>query len=138
MTISKATPKKVVSVKPATAKTMGAKPRVVQAAKSTAKAVARPNGKKAPEDTKKPKHKLVRDSFTIPKAEYAVLESLKARAIHLRRPTKKSEMLRAGIAALNAMSDQTFLQVLNSIPSLKTGRPVSNDAAPQPVQQALR
>jgi len=67
--------------------------------------------------------KLVRDSFTIPKVEYAVLEGLKGRAADLRRPTKKSELLRAGVMALQAMSDKAFLSVLNAVPSLKTGRP---------------
>jgi hypothetical protein len=71
----------------------------------------------------KTKQKLVRDSFTIPKNEYAVLEGLKGRATHLRRPTKKSELLRAGVAALHAMSDSAFLAALDGIPSLKTGRP---------------
>ena len=67
--------------------------------------------------------KLVRDSFTIPKAEYATLDGLKLRAAKLTRPTKKSEVLRAGIAALLAMSDKTFLAALDKVPSLKTGRP---------------
>jgi hypothetical protein len=67
--------------------------------------------------------KLVRDSFTIPKAEYEVLEGLKDRAANLRRPTKKSELLRAGVIALQAMTDKAFLSVLNGVPSLKTGRP---------------
>ncbi len=71
----------------------------------------------------KPKHKLVRDSFTIPKAEYAVLEALKVRAANLARPVKKSELLRAGISALNGMSDKAFLAAMNGVPSLKTGRP---------------
>jgi hypothetical protein len=71
----------------------------------------------------KDKQKLVRDSFTIPKVEYAVLEGLKERAANLRRPTKKSELLRAGVVALQAMSDKAFLSVLNAVPSLKTGRP---------------
>ena len=71
----------------------------------------------------KPKHKLVRDSFTIPKSEYQLLEALKLRAAALKRPTKKSELLRAGIAALNAMADKALLAALNSVPSLKTGRP---------------
>lgn len=71
----------------------------------------------------KPKQKLVRDSFTIPKAEYVVLEALKVRAAELKRPTKKSELLRAGVAALHAMGDKAFLAVLSSVPSLKTGRP---------------
>jgi hypothetical protein len=67
--------------------------------------------------------KLVRDSFTIPRAEYSRLLALKARAAKLTRPAKKSELLRAGIAALTAMSDAAFLAVLGSVPSLKTGRP---------------
>lgn len=75
----------------------------------------------APAD--KPKHKLVRDSFTIPKLEYTVLEALKQRAANLKRPTKKSELIRAGISALKAMDDKAFLSTLSRIPSLKTGRP---------------
>jgi hypothetical protein len=67
--------------------------------------------------------KLLRDSFTIPENEYAVLAALKDRATHLRRPAKKSELLRAGIAALQAMNDKAFLAVLGGVPSLKTGRP---------------
>lgn len=76
-----------------------------------------------------PKPKLVRDSFTIPKAEYAVLESLKQRGASLTRFVKKSELLRAGIKALNAMSDKAFLAALDGVPSLKTGRPKGVDAA---------
>lgn len=71
----------------------------------------------------KTKHKLVRDSFTIPKHEYAALGDLKQRAARLARPVKKSEILRAGIAALSAMTDQPFLSALDAVPSLKTGRP---------------
>jgi len=71
----------------------------------------------------KVKHKLVRDSFTIPKAEYVVIESLKLRAANLKRPTKKSELIRAGIAVLKKMGDKEFLAAVSSVPSLKTGRP---------------
>jgi hypothetical protein len=77
----------------------------------------------------KPKHKLVRDSFTIPKTEYAVIDALKARAAQLTRPTKKSEILRAGVVLLNALGDEAFLAALNAVPSLKTGRPQSDRAA---------
>ena len=73
------------------------------------------------EKSKKPK--LVRDSFTIPKAEYLVLEELKQRASKLARPAKKSEVLRAGIKALAAMSDLALLAALASVPTIKTGRP---------------
>ena len=71
----------------------------------------------------KQKNKLVRDGFTIPKSEYNVLAGLKLRAAMLTRPTKKSEILRAGIAALNAMNDKQFLAAVIAVPSLKTGRP---------------
>jgi hypothetical protein len=69
------------------------------------------------------KTKLVRDSFTIPKDEYAALQKLKDRAIALTKPTKKSELLRAGLLALASMPDAAFLATLAAIPALKTGRP---------------
>ena len=73
----------------------------------------------APESTKKPK--LVRDSFTIPKIEYAVLQSLKQRAAKLTTGAKKSELLRAGIKALAAMPDAAFLNALKQVPAIRTG-----------------
>jgi hypothetical protein len=69
------------------------------------------------------KSKLVRDSFTIPKAEYAALNELKQRATRLAQPAKKSELLRAGIAVLKSLSDDALKQALAAVPSLKTGRP---------------
>ena len=76
--------------------------------------------------TEKPKKpKLVRDSFTIPKIEYVVLEALKLRAAKLTRAVKKSELLRAGIKALAALSDAAFLSALEKVPAIKTGRPAA-------------
>ena len=102
------------------------------AKKAAAKTATPPAGKAARAKTPaaagvaavaKTKHKLVRDSFTIPKAEYATLQGLKARALSLKHAAKKSELLRAGVSALNAMADKDFLAALNAVPSLKTGRP---------------
>jgi len=58
-----------------------------------------------------------------------VLESLKVRAANLKRPTKKSEVLRAGILTLNGLSDKAFLIALNGVRSLKTGRPKAGSEA---------
>ena len=69
--------------------------------------------------------KLVRDSFTIPKTEYLVIEALKERAGKLSRAAKKSELLRAGVKALAAMSDAAFLAALTAVPTIKTGRPAA-------------
>lgn len=106
----KGTPKKA-TVKKAGTKKPAAKP---QTSATPVKAVK-------PEKTKKPK--LVRDSFTIPKAEYVVLDDLKQRAAKLTRPAKKSELLRAGIKLLASISDAAFLTALEQVPAIKTGRP---------------
>ena len=92
--------------------------------KAVAKPVTKPAAKVAPaKPTKLKKPKMVRDSFTFPKAEYAVLDGLKMRAAKLGSPAKKTELLRAGIKAIAAMQDAAFVAALKSVPSLKTGRP---------------
>ena len=55
------------------------------------------------------KDKLVRDSFTMPRADYALIAQVKERALALRRPTKKSELLRAGLQVLAALGDEALL-----------------------------
>ena len=110
--------KKAVVAKPTAVKRASAKaaPAKAKAAK-TVKATPAPTVEK----TKKPK--LVRDSFTIPKLEYAVLDDLKQRAAQLGTPAKKSEVLRAGIKALATLSDAAFKAAMAAVPAIKTGRP---------------
>ena len=84
---------------------------------------AKPAAAAAPKAPKKPK--LVRDSFTIPKPEYLVIDALKERATKLGQAAKKSEVLRAGIKALAAMDDTAFAAALAAVPTIKTGRPKS-------------
>jgi hypothetical protein len=100
---------------------VGKAPAKAVPAPMAAKKAAKP-AKPAREDKPK-KPKLVRDSFTIPKPEYAVIDILKQRAARLGRPAKKSELLRAGVKALEAMADPAFLACIGSVPSIKTGRP---------------
>lgn len=85
--------------------------------------VKSPANLKAEKPVKAKKPKIVRDSFTIPKAEYMVLDDLKQRAVKLASAAKKSELLRAGVKALAAMSDAAFLAALKAVPAIKTGRP---------------
>jgi len=102
-----------------------------QAAKPTDKPAKTPT--KAPaaaaEHPKPPKAKLVRDSFTMPKPEYLVIDALKQRSAQAGRPLKKSEVLRAGVKALAAMADADFAAAIANVPALKTGRPKSKKAA---------
>ncbi|MEO6293162.1 MAG: hypothetical protein ABIO88_11145 [Burkholderiaceae bacterium] len=90
---------------------------------STVKASASAPENKALKVIKPKKIKLVRDSFTIPKPEYLVLDDLKLRAAELKHPVKKGELLRAGIKALAAMTATQFHSALQAVPALKTGRP---------------
>ena len=69
------------------------------------------------------KPKLVRDSFTFPEAEYALLAQLKRRLLGAGHEVKKSELLRAGLASLAALSDADLVQALAQLEKLKTGRP---------------
>lgn len=94
-------------------------------AKAKAKAAA-PKAARPAKSDKPRKPKLVRDSFTIPKPEYAVIDVLKERAARLGRPAKKSEVLRAGVMALQAMSDNAFLACVQAVPAIKTGRPAKD------------
>lgn len=75
--------------------------------------------------TKVKRSKLVRNSFTMPKNEYIVLDELKQRAGKLASSVKKSELLRAGVKALAAMSDAAFLSALKAVPDIKTGQPTT-------------
>ena len=125
----KALPKKPATA-PAKPVTRAAAPKAapttvkpVQVSKPIPKANAKASVAKEVKADKVKKPKLIRDSFTIPKAEYMVIETLKERAGKLARAAKKSELLRAGIKALAAMSDANFLSALSAVPTIKTGRP---------------
>lgn len=72
------------------------------------------------------KPKLVRDSFTIPKAEYAAIDTLKGRALKLGVGVKKSELLRAGLMLLQQLNDAHFKAAMASVPTIKTGRPAAS------------
>lgn len=67
--------------------------------------------------------KLVRDSFTMPGEDFALIAQLKARALGFRRPTKKSELLRAGLQQLAALDAVALRAALSSLRPLPTGRP---------------
>lgn len=78
-------------------------------------------GAAKPGKVKKPK--LVRDSFTMPEGEYAVIATLKKRCLNSGVPAKKSEILRAAIANLAKLSDTLLLGAIGRLEVIKTGRP---------------
>ena len=130
---TKATAKKVAStsaVKPAakkpavkTAAAKKAKAPVKTADKAVEKPAAMPSAE-AKEKARKPK--LVRDSFTMPEAEYAVLGEVKKACLKAGIEVKKSELLRVGVALIRQLETAKLKEILAGLPALKAGRPKKN------------
>ena len=116
-----------VAARPVAARPVAAKPVAAKPAAPAPRAIpkAAPKLAKPQKAPKFKKIKPVRDSFTMPKAEYAALDTLKLRAARLASAVKKSELLRAGVKALTAMSDAEFLAAVKAVPTIKTGRPAA-------------
>ena len=75
----------------------------------------------------KAKARLVRDSFTMPQADFDLIAGLKERALGFKRPTKKSELLRAGLQVLAGLKDTALRTTLDGLTPLKPGRPKKAD-----------
>ena len=109
----------------ATASKKAAKP-----TKSVAKPATQPAATPAPKPfakTLRTKEKLVRDSFTMPRADFVLIQQLKDRSMGFQRATKKSELLRAGLQALAALSDAQLQTQLGRLATIKAGRPKKAD-----------
>jgi hypothetical protein len=111
-----ATPAKPSETPRATAKT----PPKTPAAEQSPATNARP----LPETiARSKKAKLVRDSFTMPEAEYDLLAAVKKRCIAKGVAVKKSEVLRAAVIGFAALGDAAVMAAVQSLEVIKTGRP---------------
>ena len=126
--------KKVAPAVKAVKKTPVKKPVAKKAAPATAakpavkkpvvkKLVVKPVTKPAEKPAKIKKPKLVRDSFTMPQAEYDVLAQVKKSCIAAGFEIKKSELLRIGVAMLQKLDTKKINEALLSLTPLKAGRP---------------
>jgi hypothetical protein len=71
----------------------------------------------------KTRPELVRDSFTMPEADFALIAKLKSEALGARRAAKKSELLRAGLQLLATLDAKSLVVALDRLETVKTGRP---------------
>jgi hypothetical protein len=112
-------------VKARAAKTVVAPPQAPKAAAPVppTKPVKVASSHERAHDAVKAKSKLVRDSFTMPEQDFGLIAVLKERALEFKRPTKKSELLRAGLHALQHLGDAQLRGALDSLMPLKAGRP---------------
>ena len=99
--------------KPATPKQIPAAQKIVKAAVVAASAkVAKPK-----------KVKMIRDSFTMPSFDYALIAALKLKALGSKTVLKKSELLRAGLHALAKLEAKQLVALVATLAVVKTGRP---------------
>jgi hypothetical protein len=80
-----------------------------------------------PAKLEKVRSRLVRDSFTMPESDFALVAVLKSRTLDLGRATKKSELLRAGLQALASLESKALVAALDALSPLKLGRPKKGD-----------
>ena len=140
---AKTAPKKLVA-KPSAAATKKTpvKPVVKSVTKSATKSANKPTNKVAsksatksavkveskvkpvaPKVEKLKKPKLVRDSFTMPEAEYAVLGDVKKACLAAGVEVKKSQLLRIGLELLKKTEMAQLKAMITALPALKAGRP---------------
>ncbi len=106
-----------VSVKPAGSKTPAAR----SATAARADGVSAGSLLDAKDRLRKPK--LIRDSFTMPEAEYAALGEVKKACLKAGYEVKKSELLRVGVGLIRKMDIVQLKDILATLPPLKAGRP---------------
>ncbi|WP_082584036.1 hypothetical protein [Noviherbaspirillum sp. Root189] len=105
-------------------------PKDAKAEKKRTGKVAREEGAKPGETREKTKKtKLVRDSFTMPEAEYAVLGDVKKTCLKAGIAVKKSELLRVGVALIRQLDTAKLKEELDRLPVLKAGRPKKSKSA---------
>jgi hypothetical protein len=86
-------------------------------------AAAAPAAEKKKDKPKAKKQKLVRDSFTMPEAEYEALAERKKSCIKAGVAVKKSELLRVAVSLLSKMDVAQIEQALGTLTPVKAGRP---------------
>jgi hypothetical protein len=79
----------------------------------------------APPPEKDDKSKVVRDSFTLPATDYDLIALIRGRCLASAVSVNKGEVVRAGLHALQQMSDKELLQIIEGLEKIKTGRPSS-------------
>lgn len=88
------------------------------AGKPTAEASMRPTRVRGPV-----LEKVIRDSFTMPSRDYKKITQLREKCLKAGHSATKSEILRAGLHALEGMSADDLRRVVQSVEKVKTGRP---------------
>lgn len=125
MATARKTPARKPTIRRSAVKSMPSKPVTRKAPANAARKppVVAKTAKVVSESVARKKVKMIRDSFSFPAHEHALLRDMKERALKLGKEFKKSEILRAGIAHLANMADRSLVAALSKVERVKTGRP---------------
>lgn len=108
---------------------MSSKPSRKAAVKPARKTMAvetsetKPERKRKKEKNAADRVKVVRDSFTMPQADYDLIAALKEKALGAGLQVKKSELLRAGLLALDKLSVAQLKRAVTGLDKIQIGRP---------------
>ncbi|MBD2078353.1 hypothetical protein [Leptolyngbya sp. FACHB-17] len=69
--------------------------------------------------------KVKRDSFTIPVSDYEIIDTIRKRCLACALNVNKSEVIRAGLHALQNMTNTELIAMMESLEKVKTGRPAN-------------
>ena len=66
---------------------------------------------------------IIRNAFTMPEEDIALIGKLKLRCMKMGVDVNKSELVRAGLHALNNSRDNELKTVISDLPKIRAGRP---------------
>jgi hypothetical protein len=96
---------------------------ITEVQKSHSKTKTKPSVKKEVVKVADESSATKRDAFTMPIFDYDLISELITRSAMNGRVLNKSEILRAGLIALNSMTDIQFKKAASKVIKIKTGRP---------------
>ena len=76
-----------------------------------------------PSEVAPPHEKVIRDGFTMPASDYALITELRDKSLQAGISLTKSEVLRAGLHALHKMKVVEIHELIQGLERVKTGRP---------------
>lgn len=71
-----------------------------------------------------PRPSVIRDTFSMPESDHALIAAVITTALKTGRATTKSEVIRAGLHILSALEDRQLIKILNSLEKLTPGRKI--------------
>lgn len=103
--------------------TEAAAPTTPPPAKKKPAAKKKAPARKKPVTKAKATTRVVRDSFSMPADDYALIDELRDACLQQGVAMNKGEILRAGLLALSGMSDRALKRAAGKVVKVKTGRP---------------